>query len=56
MIFILLDYNQLHKKQKSSALDILVSTIWHNLVTSKEMWSVLHVTCIEIIARASLTR
>ena len=49
MIFILLDYNKTHKKQKFSALDIVESQ-------SKEMWSVSYVTCADILILVSLTR
>ena len=48
MIFFLLDYNKIHKKQKSSAFNIVES--W-----SKEMWLVSYVTFIDIIAQVSLT-
>ena len=36
-LFILLDYNEIHKKQKLSAF------------TNAEIWSVSHVTCVDII-------
>ena len=42
MIFFLLDYNKIHKKQKFSAFDIVESQ-------SKEMWLVSYVTCIDQI-------
>ena len=48
MIFSL-DYNKIHKKQKFSPYDIADS--W-----SEEMWLVLYVTCIDLIAQVSLTR
>ena len=47
MIFILLDYNKTHKKQKFSALDIVESQ-------SKEMWSVSYVTCADILILAMI--
>ena len=39
----LLDYDEIHKKQKFSAPDIVESC-------GKEMWSISYVTCVEIIA------
>ena len=40
---------KIHKKQKSSAIDIVEPQ-------SKEMWSVSYVTFIDLIAQVSLTR
>ena len=48
MIFTLLDYNKIHKKQKFSALDIVESRV--------KTWSVSHVPCVDIIGQVSLTR
>ena len=46
-IILLLDYIKVRKKtQKNSAFDIVESR-------SKEMWSVSHVTCIDLIAEVS---
>ena len=42
MIFILLDYNEINKKQKFSTFDFGESRV--------EMWFVSHVTCVDIIA------
>ena len=49
MDLFLVDYSKIHKNQKFSAFDIGESR-------SKEMWSVPHVTCIDIIAHVPLTR
>ena len=49
MIFYLLDYNEIHEKQKFSAFDMVE-------LLSKEMWLVSYVTCIDLIAQVSLTR
>ena len=48
MIFILLDYNEIHKKQKFSALDIVESRVKRS--------GLFPITCVDIIAQVSLTR
>ena len=49
MIFFLLGYKKIHQKQKFSACDIVESWI-------KEWWSLLYVTCVDIMAQISLTQ
>ena len=49
MVFILLNYNNIHKNKKFNVLDIVESG-------SKEMWPVSYITWVDIIAQVFLTR